>query len=150
MEIKRDTAIGVSAAQDLLGGLAASAIDAVRKAAAELEVFAGAAEWMVRERDQLRARCAGLEREHEQLRESHEPLLRKHEQLHEAHEALLHEHWSTRMVLGELHAEQAGLRQEHEGTIRAFRELRDQFQALIQERQKAADDIEAIFRRLRP
>lgn len=44
METRRDVVTEVPAGQDTLGGLAASTIDAVRKAAAELEVFAGAAE----------------------------------------------------------------------------------------------------------
>jgi len=135
MECRHDVVTEIPVGHDMIGGLSA-VVDAVRKAAGELEIYAGAAEGMIREREQLRARCAGLEREHEQLRQSHEALLREHQ--------------AAQVGLGQLQTEQAALRQEHEGASRAFRELRDQYQALTQERQKTADELEAIFRRLRP
>ncbi len=105
------------------------AIDALRNVVAKFEAILGAVEVLIRERDELRARSAALERELQGLRD--------------ARDALARERQSAMATLIQLQT-------EHGATVRALGEVRERYQALLEDRERTADALQAIARRLRP
>ena len=113
---------------DLTGHLR-TLIEQARGLTVELEVGLGAAERVAGEREACHAQLAALEERHRVLSETHDGLRLERE-----------------TILGTL----AALRTEHETFRQALADLREQHQELIRERQRTADELESLVRRLRP
>jgi type II secretion system (T2SS) protein E len=61
---------------------------------------------------------------------------------------LRHRLKSTAEALADLRAAHETLRREHEASMEALHRLNEQYRAVVQDRQRAADDLEMILRRL--
>lgn len=111
-------------------------VDVVRQIVTDWDAFVSSVEALSRDHERLRQRCETLERQYRELGE--------------AHERLQAEQAATARALAELQAAHERLRGEHAEATRALAELRERYALLEQDRQFAADELEAILRRLKP
>lgn len=111
-------------------------VDVVRAIVTDWDVFIRQVDTLTREHEERGNRCAALEGELRELRE-------RHEQERQERQA-------TATALNELRASHEALVQQHENLARAHHELRERHAALDQDRQYAADELEALLRRLKP
>ena len=111
-------------------------VDVVRAIVTDWDVFIRQVDTLTREHEERGNRCAALERELHELRQAHE-----HER---------REHQAAAAALNELRAGHESLARQHEELARAHHELRERHSALDQDRQYAADELEALLRRLKP
>ncbi len=63
---------------------------------------------------------------------------------------LTREHDDTAQALSELRSAHDALQREHADTLGAHHELRERYEALERHRLDAADELEALLRRLKP
>jgi DNA repair ATPase RecN len=117
-------------------------VDVVRAIVTDWDVFIRQVDTLTRAHEERGNRCEALEREIGELRQAHEQERREHQstvaaldELRAGHAALLRQH------------EELG--RAHEDLGRAHHELRERHSTLEQDRQYAADELEALLRRLK-
>lgn len=111
-------------------------VDVVRQIVTDWDAFVRSVEQLAREHEQLRSRCEWLEKQAKDLQETHERLRREHDE--------------SAQALTELRAAHQTLLREHEESVRTLHELREKHEQLQQDRLYAADELEALLRRLKP
>jgi len=111
-----------------------SVVRVLRQTVAAWDGLVDSVQARVLDKHQLGTRREQLEQQHGVLRATHDRLRREHEEL-----------------LGALAEEQSAyesLRREYEVTLQAVRELYEQYETLLRVRERAADELKAVLRRL--
>jgi len=111
-------------------------VDVVRAIVTDWDVFIRQVDTLTREHEERGNRCAALEGELHELRQTHEQERRERQ--------------AAAAALNELRAVHEALVRQHEDLERAHHELRERHATLDQDRQYAADGLEALLRRLKP
>jgi hypothetical protein len=125
-----------SALPEVAFGAIRSGIDVVRRLVTRWESSIASVEGLLRERDEQRVAIERLEGELQELRSVREALRRALD--------------AKALALTELQAAHAALLREEEEERLALAELRDRYDALLRDRQFVTDQLDAVFRRLRP
>ncbi len=114
----------------------ASVVEVIRSLVTDWDGFIRQIESLTREHEQLRGRSEWQE---QQLRELAESLERARREAEE-----------SARTLAELRAEHQTVLREHEDLLRSHRELCERSDGLRRDREYAAEELEALLRRLKP
>jgi chromosome segregation ATPase len=100
--------------------------------------------------DALSRRFDGLSGEHRELSARFAALEQQHRDLVGGHEQLRRDREEDGRALADLRAKHATLLHEHEELVRSHGELVERHESLRNDRAHAAEELEALLRRLRP